>query len=133
MKAGRESKRIARQLYRSCFENGHFQTSRVSRVLQAFGKLQSRDSLAVLVEFHRFVKAEIAKRTAVVESAVKLSEAICAKIHSDLKLRYGQEIDIQFTLNPDLLAGVRIRIGNDVWDGSVRGRLARLNEEFQKA
>ena len=44
--------------------------------------------------------------------------------------RYGEGLQYEFVLNPALLGGMRIRVGDDVWDGSVKGRLDRLAAAF---
>jgi len=52
---------------------------------------------------------------------------------TDLKAKYGSDLATDFKINPDLLGGLRIKIGSDVWDGSVRNRLTRLGEELAQA
>ena len=39
---------------------------------------------------------------------------------------YGHGLDTSFEINPALIGGMRIRVGSDVYDGSVRARLAAL-------
>jgi F-type H+-transporting ATPase subunit delta len=41
-----------------------------------------------------------------------------------------QRLTISYTVNPELIGGLRIRVGNDVLDGSVQGRLTRLANAF---
>ncbi len=36
---------------------------------------------------------------------------------------------MEFKSNPGLLGGMRVRVGSDVWDGSVKNRLERLREK----
>jgi F-type H+-transporting ATPase subunit delta len=43
---------------------------------------------------------------------------------------YGPKIDIEFESKPELIGGVRIKIGSDVYDGTVRSRLAELEKQF---
>jgi F-type H+-transporting ATPase subunit delta len=47
-----------------------------------------------------------------------------------LKVRYGEDLTTEFRTNPELLGGLRIKIGDDVWDGSVRNRLSQLQEQL---
>ncbi len=49
---------------------------------------------------------------------------------SDLTKQYGEGLEFEFWINRDLLGGMRIRVGNDVWDGSVKNRLDRLANSF---
>jgi F-type H+-transporting ATPase subunit delta len=43
---------------------------------------------------------------------------------------YGQGLNTTFAENPELIAGMRIRVGSDVYDGSVRSRLEALEQKF---
>jgi F-type H+-transporting ATPase subunit delta len=43
---------------------------------------------------------------------------------------YGQGLNISFAQNPALLGGLRIKVGSDVYDGSVEARLQSLAESF---
>ena len=43
---------------------------------------------------------------------------------------YGNGLNISFTQNPGLIGGLRIKVGSDVFDGSVQARLAALAETF---
>ena len=43
---------------------------------------------------------------------------------------YGPGLNISFVQNPELIAGLRIKVGSDVYDGSVQARLAALQESF---
>jgi F-type H+-transporting ATPase subunit delta len=76
------------------------------------------------------VKLEVERRTAKVESAVALSPEIQADVKSKLAKIYGQGLNISFAQNPALLGGLRIKVGSDVYDGSVQARLENLVESF---
>ena len=53
-----------------------------------------------------------------------------AQIEADLARIYGRGIDTSYVDAPRLLGGVRITVGSDVYDGSIHGRLAALEEQF---
>ena len=52
------------------------------------------------------------------------------EIVANLKNKYGNDLATEFQVDPQLLGGMRIRVGSDVWDGSVRNRLQRLQHEL---
>jgi F-type H+-transporting ATPase subunit delta len=56
--------------------------------------------------------------------------AIRSEIMANLKTKYGNDLVTDFRVVPQLLGGMRIRVGSDVWDGSVRNRLERLQQEL---
>lgn len=81
---------------------------------------------AVLVQFQQMV-AELEKRGDVqVVSTFPLSAAEEATLTAALKRRFEQDVRIDVTVDPALMGGVVVRFGDQVIDGSVRSRLAKL-------
>ena len=66
--------------------------------------------------------------TARVSSAVPLTDQEQAALDEKLKARFGQGLDVQFEVEPSLLGGVAVRVGDQVLDGSVRGKLDALTQ-----
>lgn len=61
-----------------------------------------------------------------VASAYPLAEEQLAEIVATLEERTGRKVKATVTVEPDLIGGVSIRIGDEVMDASVRGKLAKL-------
>jgi len=72
----------------------------------------------------------MARREVLVESATVLTAAEGQRISTGLAKDYGDKLTIRFVTNPDLLGGLRIKVGDDVLNGSVKGRLDRLSKAF---
>ena len=89
-----------------------------------------RGYLAFLSFFQRLVKLECARHTAEVESAVPLPADLRATVEAGLQSAYGLRINILFAHRPELIGGMRIKVGSDVYDGSVRSGLAALETTF---
>jgi F-type H+-transporting ATPase subunit delta len=98
----------------------------VQQVVQA----KPRGYVAILSHFQRLVKLDVERRTARVESAVPLEPAVQASVQSSLTRVYGPGVNSSFVQNPSLIGGMRIKVGSDVYDGSVQARLAALQESF---
>ena len=130
MKTSRQTKREAKRLFRSCLVNGLLDEGRTRQVVQRIIDGKRRGGLALLAQFQRLVKLEWSRRTAEVESATPLPPDLRTSIQAGLARVYGSEISASFTHNPDLIGGMRIKVGSDVYDGSVRARLAALEEGF---
>ncbi len=130
MKINRQTKRAATRLFRLCLVNGILDPKRVEEVVQRVVAARRRDGLALLSQFRRLVKLDTARRTAEVESATPLPEALRAKIQASLQRTHGSGISISFTTNPELIGGIRIRVGSDVYDSSIVNRLAELDKIF---
>jgi F-type H+-transporting ATPase subunit delta len=54
-----------------------------------------------------------------------------ASVQAEISRVYGPGLTISFTHSPALIGGMRIKVGSDVYDGSVQARLAALEARFQ--
>jgi F-type H+-transporting ATPase subunit delta len=70
------------------------------------------------------------KRRASVETATALPEDLRGTVRANLDRAYGAGLETTFTENPALIGGMRIRVGSDVYDGSVRARLAEIESQL---
>lgn len=103
---------------------------RVRQVVQLMLEAEPRGYLATLSHFQRLVKLALEQRTGRVESAVPLPPDLQAAVQAGLGKLYGPGLNLSFTRNPALLGGLRIKVGSDVYDGSVRARLDALQNSF---
>jgi F-type H+-transporting ATPase subunit delta len=130
MKTTRQIKREAKRLFRLCLVNGSLDEGRTRKVVQRIIGDKRRSGLALLSHFQRLVRLDCARHTAEVESAVPLPADLRARIEAGLARTYGPGISASFAHNPGLIGGMRIKVGSDVYDGSVRARLAALEKGF---
>ena len=84
----------------------------------------------ILQHLQRLVKLDEASRSARVESAVALTEAQQQSVRASLGRLKSGELTVEFAENASLIGGMRVKIGDDVFDGSVKTRLASLSESF---
>jgi F-type H+-transporting ATPase subunit delta len=127
MKTSRHTRRAARRLFRLCLVDGALSEARARAVAARLVASRRRGWLPVAGEFVRLVRLDCDRRTALVESAVPLPAGVRDGIVARVKNAYGRGITTTFAVNPALLAGVRIRVGSHIVDGSVRARLAALD------
>lgn len=130
MKISKQSKREAKQLFRSCLVNGLLDENKARQAVDQVLELRPRGYVPILSHFERLVKLDVDRRTARVESAIPLPSDLQQAVQSSLSRLYGGGLNISFTQNPALIGGLRIKVGSDVYDGSIQGRLAALVENF---
>ena len=130
MKISREAKRTARELLQLSLKDGRLEAGRVAEISSHLSTEKPRGYLQILKEYTRFIRLELEKRHAVIESPKALEAAGAAAIEQTLKQKFGSDITTEFRVAPSLLGGLRIKVGSDVWDGSVKARLAALSEQF---
>lgn len=92
--------------------------------------LAGNDRLSVLPEiaqvFESLRNAHEGVLDAQISSAYPLSEAQVADVVATLEAKYGRKVKPTVTVDADLIGGLSIRIGDEVMDASVRGKLAQL-------
>jgi len=130
MKITRQAKREAKQLYRLCLVKGLLDEHRVRQVVERILATGDRQGPPILAHFWRLVKLDHARHTATIESALPLPADLQATVESGLADRYGPGLTTAFTQRPELIGGMRIQVGCDVYDGSVRAGLAALEKGF---
>jgi F-type H+-transporting ATPase subunit delta len=130
MKITKQARRDAKQLFNGCRANGTLDEAKVRQTVQAVIAQKPRGYVAILSHFQRLVKLDIERRAARVESATVLTGAEQGAIQANLARRYGAGVNVSFTQNATLLGGMRIKVGSDVYDGSVQARLNALAESF---
>ncbi|HXU78095.1 MAG TPA: F0F1 ATP synthase subunit delta [Methylomirabilota bacterium] len=130
MKVTKQSRREAKSLFRACLVNGLMDGDRVRRSVQRVIEVKPRGYQAILTHFQRLVKLEIQRRSARVESATALGPEMQNGLKAGLARLYGAGLNLDFAQNAALLGGLRIKVGSDVYDGSVRARLDALQDSF---
>lgn len=130
MKTTRRSRRMARQLFQLCLVDGKLDPERVRHVARRLSSSSERGSLAVLSSVQRLVRLDRTQHRALIESAAPLSEEDQRIVLAEVTRRHGADLEIAVALNPELIGGLRITVGNTVYDGSVRGRLDALEQQF---
>ena len=130
MKINKETRQLSKGLLRSSFTDGQLDGGRVSALVKSVIEKKPRNYVKLLDAYKRLLRLEIEKRSATIETASELAPDAGAKIVRNLKQKYGADLATKFVVNPELLGGMRIRVGNDVWDSSVRNRLERLQQQL---
>lgn len=126
MKISKQSRRDAKSLFHAALVDGVLDEGRVRAAVTAVIERKPRGYVGTLHHFQRLVKLDLDRRTARVENAVATSPELIEYIKQSLARRYGPGLDVGFWINPELIGGLKIRVGSDIFDGSVAGRLAAL-------
>ncbi len=130
MKISKQAQRDARQLFRSCQQNNLLDENRVRQTVSLLSEKKPRGYVEILSRLHRLVKLDLERRAARVESALPLPADLQNDVANNIKKIYGEGVNVVFGQNPALLGGLRIQVGSDLYDGSVKTRLNKLEESF---
>ena len=130
MKLNKEIRQLSRKMLQASFTDGQLDPGRIASLVDSLVTQKRRNYIDVLKNYQRLLRLELEKRHATIETASEANPAIRSEIETNLKSKYGNDLSTEFHVDPQLLGGMRVRVGNDVWDGSVRNRLKRLQHEL---
>ncbi len=130
MKINKEIRQLSREMLRASFTDGQLDSGRIASLVDSLIARKPRNYIDVLKNYRRLLRLEVEKRRARIETASDVDREATSKVIENLKKKYGDDLTTEFVVNPQLLGGMRIRVGSDVWDGTVRNRLERLQQQL---
>ena len=130
MKISKDIRQLSRTLVRDSHVDGALDRDRINSIVRTIIEKKPRNYIQLLKNYQRLLRLEVEKRRATIESATELDPEAGRQIVVGLEQKYGPGLATEYVINPALLGGVRVRVGNDVWDSSVRNRLERLQQEL---
>jgi F-type H+-transporting ATPase subunit delta len=122
----KSAQQFARQLFTMSVVDGAVSADRVAGVLEYVEKHGVANPVMVLKAYQRLIAMELAKGLALVEHAGAVNDAMLASIAAAMTRRYGRPVTASARANPALLAGIRVHVGDDIYESSVAGQLAAL-------
>jgi F-type H+-transporting ATPase subunit delta len=128
MKIDRHSRLIAKKAFVAARNgDGSVDEAKIRELVQLFVEQKPRNYIAILTYLTRLIELAVEENAVRVESATPLADR-GASVFADLERRYGRASRTVYEENPKLLGGLKIRRGNNIWDGSLSGRLDRLQQ-----
>jgi F-type H+-transporting ATPase subunit delta len=68
-----------------------------------------------------------------VTSAVTLEPAVVEKVGAEIERQTGQKVELSSSVDPEILGGIVLQVGNKVLDASIRSRLEKLRKSVAQA
>jgi F-type H+-transporting ATPase subunit delta len=124
--SGKPVQYLARQFFQLSVVDGAISAERVAGVLAYVAAHRPANPVAVLRAYHRLVAARLAQGRALVEHAGQVSDSLLQDISAAMAKKYGRAVAAVAQPNPGLIAGLRVRVGDDVYESSIAGQLADL-------
>ncbi len=84
-------------------------------------------------EFDRLWAEENKLLPVTITSAVELDEETVNDLGKKIEDETGQQIDLTAKVDPDLIGGLQMQVGNMIYDATIRGRLDKLRREVARA
>jgi F-type H+-transporting ATPase subunit delta len=123
----KQAQQLARQLFQLSLVNGLVSTAQVTGVLAYLEKHPPAHPLLVLKTYRRYIITELARSNALVEHAGPVADDVLRAIAGALTQKYQRPITATARQDGRLIAGLRVRVGDDVYESSVAAQLANLS------
>ena len=130
MKVSKDAARDASRIFRLCAPDGKLDEEKLRSAVDKIVTLKPRDYRGILHAIKRLTRLDVESRSALIVSATELDTPNRVTSEENLKQQYGNDLSYSYQTDASLLGGIRIRVGNDVLDGSVKARLNRLANSF---
>ncbi|MBI2018679.1 F0F1 ATP synthase subunit delta [Candidatus Daviesbacteria bacterium] len=131
MKQDKQLKKIILNSVQDSFSFGRLLESQVVKNIKLYKSLPTSKAILALTEYLTGVKRKLRKHTLVVETNCPLSLKQVEKIKRIVAKKY-QITKLESKINPDILGGVRLRMGDDIYDESIQSRITQLREVLEK-
>ncbi|MFC5050865.1 FoF1 ATP synthase subunit delta [Rubritalea spongiae] len=130
MKVTKDAAAAARRLYRLCNADGSLDEAKFRKVVKTVAERKPRNFRGILVTLKRLLEIDLAAKHVTVDSAEELDAATKDSIVAKLTTQHGNDLTFEYRVNSALLGGIRIRKGDDVWDGTLKTRLENIASAF---
>jgi len=130
MKVTKDAAAAGKRLFRLCASGGKLDEDKLRKVIATLVEKKPRNFQGILATLHRQVRLDMAQRHVTIESAKQLDEATGKDIANKLITKHGEGLTFEYKVNPELIGGIRIRKGDDVWDSSIKAKLDKIASAF---
>lgn len=131
MKKDKRLIKLAQEFASQSFVKGRLSDAKVLQSVKSFKKLSSSQTIFALTQYLKFLKLELKKSTLLIESGSKLTDQqlkqVAQKINSKFKIS-----NYSFLHNPSLLGGLRLKLGDTLYDYSLKGRINQIKDAIAK-
>ncbi len=130
MKIDRRARKDAKSYFRAALRpDGSLDERALRRILQLLATRKPHNLLGVLSQIYRLVEQAVDERAVEVCSAAPLADR-GKSIFTELETRFGPASKTTYKQDRALLGGIRVRRGSEIWDGTLRTRLQRLQQSL---
>lgn len=127
MKYRKQIKTLVDKVIKASFKDGRLIEARAINFVKLFKAQPRMEAIKLLSEFLKRVRIEMNSTTLLVESVIPLSK----KQKDLIKKKFSSKFNItnsQFKITPQILGGLKIRVGDHIYDDSIQARIHQVKE-----
>ncbi len=125
-------KNVAKNLTTLSKENGKISVDKVKSILAALHKKTPRHVKRLLSYYFRYLKRDILRNTMTVEYCGCIELNGIEDLQKKMNGIYEKDLTLDVKINPILMAGLRIHVGDDIWENSISSSIESLIRNLLK-
>lgn len=127
MKKNKELQKAVEQLLEASFRDGKMLENQVAKSIRILKSLPRSQAIMALSEYLKNLKRKEGEHTMYIETTIPLSPAQLKKARKTVEKR-AKITKVLVNINPEILGGFRIRVGDEIWDETVSGKIQKVKE-----
>ncbi|MEX0616667.1 MAG: F0F1 ATP synthase subunit delta [Candidatus Woykebacteria bacterium] len=128
MKLAKKDIKIAKYIFLSNIADGELDEAKISSWIKKIKNLSPRKSIGLLKSLLAFVSSFYRQKTIFTQSSKVIDEKSLIKIREIFEKRESKSLEIEFRENPSLVGGLKVKLGDNVWDYSINQTLSAFKE-----
>jgi len=127
MKKDKQLQKIIKQLLDLSFKDGKIVENQVVRAIKVLKSLPQSKTIFAMSEFLKGLKRKERAHTMYIETVIPLSSIQVNKMKNLVEKRY-RITKVLVNINPEILGGFKLKIGDEIWDESIMGKIQQVKE-----
>lgn len=123
----KQLQKTVNQLVDISFKDGKVLEAQVIRSIRVLKSLPRSQAIAALSEYVKELKRKEREHTLYIETTIPLSPAQINRIKRVIEKKVVIT-KILVNINSDILGGFKLRVGDEIWDESVAGKIQQVKE-----
>lgn len=130
MKKDKQLLKLVQDLVNLSFKDGKIMENQTVKAIKLLKKLPQSKAIFAMSEFFRELKRREREHTMYIETAIPLSAVQVNKMKKIVEKR-TKISKVLVNINPDILGGFRLKIGDEIWDESLSGKIEQVKEAIR--
>lgn len=126
----RQLQKIVKKLADLSFKEGRILELQVTRSIKALKSLPRSQAIASLGEYLKSIRRMERQFTMYIETAIPLPEMTVKKMRKIVEKK-NKITKVITNINPEILGGFKLKVGDEVWDESILGKIKQVKEAIR--
>ena len=122
--------KLINKLVEASFKDGKIIESQITKSIKALKSLPSYLAIEALSEYLKGLKRVERQHTMYIETVIPLSSVQLKKIKKIVEKKV-KVTKVVTSINPDILGGFKLKVGDEVWDETLRGKIMQVKEAIR--